>query len=132
MNAVPTWWLVLSGLFFVLALVSAALLSYLLVRLISIVKTLEPKVETLGQRVDSIGEKVESIATKVDAMATSAKTSVEVVGAKAQGVATGAEALGLLAGKKAAVVSEYMVVGTLAYRLITKLMASRSAKSKKA
>ena len=88
--------------------------------------------ETLGQRVDSIGEKVESIATKVDAMATSAKTSVEVVGAKAQGVATGAEALGLLAGKKAAAVSEYMVVGTLAYRLITKLMASRAAKSKKA
>lgn len=129
MSEIPTWWLVVSGVFFLVALVAAGVLANLLLQLTRVLKDIEPKIVALTERVDSIGQKVESIAVKVDGMASSAKTSVEIVGSKAQGIASGAEALGLLAGRKAAGASQYVVLGTMLYRLISGFIASRRHKS---
>ena len=130
MNEIPTWWLVLTGLFCVVSLIAACAMAYLLLQLLAIVKELKPKLSEVGNRVEAIALKVDNIATKVDSMATTAKASVEIVGTKAQGLAAGAEALGILTSRKASSLSQYAMVGTLLYKLVLGFLERRKHAAK--
>lgn len=84
---IPSWWLILSGLFFVINAVFFVVLIVVLLRLMEASKELKPKVDRISDRLDSISAKVDDIATNV-------QTTVKNVGEK---TATGADSLAMIA-----------------------------------
>lgn len=86
MNPLPTWWVVLSGLFFLVNILFFAALTYALFRLLEIARGVEPKVAQVLTRVDSIGGKLDDLTATV-------KDVAEKVGRRAEGVATSASTI---------------------------------------
>jgi len=83
---VPTWWLVLSGLFFFVNIIFFAGLTFALFRLLEVAQAIKPKVDTILGRVDSIGSKVDELTETV-------KVVAEKIGQRAEGVASSASAI---------------------------------------
>ncbi len=80
----PIWWQYLSGAFLVVNIVFFAVLSLVLLRVMSLMQDLKPKIDGLTTKVDSLVDKVDGIATSV-------KQTVDGVGSKARGVVGSAE-----------------------------------------
>ena len=95
MNQIPEWWLIVTGLACLLFVVLMGALVFLLVTLIKVVKELQKPVASLIVQVNelvpsvkSLIVKVEELTVKVDGIADSTRGTVDIVGAKAQGIAT--------------------------------------------
>lgn len=86
MVEIPTWWLVLSGIFFVGTLPVLAITFVIVLKLLEAIKELMPKVDRLADRVESIAAKVDNIADDV-------QVTVKRVGEKTTLVASSAEAI---------------------------------------
>lgn len=83
---VPSWWLYLSGAFF---LVNLFVFIGLLMAIFQVVKI----VRDISPRVQSLTTKVEALTDKVGALADSAKQTVDNVGGRARNVAGSAESI---------------------------------------
>ncbi|MFZ4509286.1 MAG: hypothetical protein ACOYON_16480 [Fimbriimonas sp.] len=103
----PTWWLVLSGAFFVLNIVYLGVLTFILLQVQKQMAETKPKIDALAVR-------VESIATNVDDMTKTLNQTVKTVGARAQSISGGVElasaALGNQVTRLAPVISTVMTV----------------------
>jgi hypothetical protein len=84
---IPSWWLVVSGLFFVINAVFFVVLIFGLMKVLELSKELKPKVDRISDRLDSISAKVDDIATNV-------QSTVKTVGEK---TSTGADSLAMIA-----------------------------------
>ena len=84
---IPSWWLVVSGLFFVINAVFFVVLIFGLMKVLELSKELKPKVDRISDRLDSISAKVDDIATNV-------QSTVKNVGEK---TSTGADSLAMIA-----------------------------------
>lgn len=85
--AFPSWWLILSGLFFVVNAAFFVVLIVVLLKVLEVNKELKPKVDRISDRLDSISEKVDDIASSV-------QSTVKNVGEK---TSTGADSLAMIA-----------------------------------
>ena len=65
MVQIPSWWLILSGLFFFINAIFFCVLIFSMIKLLEVAKELKPKIDRISDRVDSISEKVDGIATDV-------------------------------------------------------------------
>lgn len=83
---VPSWWLYISGAFFI---VNLFVFIGLLVAIFQVVKV----VKDISPRVHSLTTKVEGLTEKVGQLTESAKNTVETVGGKARNVAGSAESI---------------------------------------
>lgn len=84
---IPSWWLAISGLFFVVNAVFFVVLIIALLKVLELSKELKPKVDRISDRLDSISAKVDDIATNV-------QSTVKNVGEK---TSTGADSLAMIA-----------------------------------
>ncbi|HLO97552.1 MAG TPA: hypothetical protein VK171_03055 [Fimbriimonas sp.] len=89
MVEIPTWWLVLSGIFFVASLAVLAVTFIMVIKLLEALKELKPKIDRLSDRVDAISMKVDNIADDV-------QSTVKRVGEKTTLVANSAEMISSL------------------------------------
>lgn len=106
MTEIPSWWLYLSGAFFLSTLLLVIALIVLVIKLLQTFKSLEPQIVSLTHKVDSIAGKVDDISTSV-------KETLVEVGGKTRNVAISAENIaGAVAGtmgKFAPIVSGIMM-----------------------
>lgn len=84
MTEIPTWWLVISGLFFLLQSILVACLIVAVIKLMGTIREITPKVVAISAKVEEIGTKVEELTDNV-------KTTMDSVGARAKSVAGSAE-----------------------------------------
>lgn len=118
---IPSWWLYVSGAFFILGLISFAALTLLILRLLSIVNELKP-------RVDRISERVEAISAKVDSMADSAKGSVERVSNSTKGITQSIDSLVTGTTGKMQQITSILGVLMTGYQLFQQFQAMKAAK----
>jgi hypothetical protein len=86
---IPSIWLWLSGIFFLVNIIFFGVLIFALMKILQLSKELKPKVDRISDRLDSISEKVDSIATDL-------KQTVRNVGEKTTNVASSAEIISTL------------------------------------
>jgi predicted PurR-regulated permease PerM len=97
---IPTWWLILSGIFFALVALLFLVLCMLVGKLITVVAKLEPQVSSLITKVDELVpavkglvEKVDHLTVKVEAVADSTKLTIDKVGGNARSIASAADTI---------------------------------------
>lgn len=90
--SIPTWWLVLSGLFFFVNIAFYVVLGLVAWKFLGIAQRLEPKIAGLLGKVDDIG-------TKIDELTAIARDVAAKVGEQAKGVSASANQMGMVAAK---------------------------------
>ena len=75
MTEIPSWWLAVSGVFFVVNIFLFAAIFVAVLKLVKITQELAPKVNALVDRVEKVAERVEEVAE-------SAKGTVDAVGGR--------------------------------------------------
>ncbi len=89
---IPSWWLILSGLFFFINAVFFCVLIFAMIKLLEVAKELKPKIDRISDRVDSISEKVDGIASDVQGR-------VKVFGDTSNKLASSADLLNTIANQ---------------------------------
>jgi len=90
-NEIPLWWLILSAIFFIVAIVLVVILAIVGLKVVEFLNTVKPKVDEISGKVSDLVVKVEHVAVRVEEVATSVKDAVEGVGGRAKGVAGSVE-----------------------------------------
>jgi uncharacterized protein YoxC len=104
---IPTWWLILSGIFFALVALLFLVLCVLVGKLITVVSNLEPQVSSLIKKVDELVpavkglvEKVEDLTVKVEGIADSTKVTIDSVGGNARSIARAVDGIASAASQR--------------------------------
>ena len=100
MTDIPSWWLYLSGAFFLFNIVLFGVLIYAILSLVKLVKALQPRVESLEDSVKTLIVKVQDVADRVEEVATSVRDTVQNVGGRARNVVGTAEMVAGAASKQ--------------------------------
>ncbi|HLK14063.1 MAG TPA: hypothetical protein VKT78_04600 [Fimbriimonadaceae bacterium] len=79
MTEIPTWWLVVSALYFLFGTGAMLAMILLMAKLIKVVADIQPQIKATAER-------VEEVSRKVDALADSVKHTVDDVGGRARGI----------------------------------------------
>ena len=124
MTSVPTWWLVLSGIFFFMNIVLFGALAYAAVRLVGILKTLTPKLAAIEAQVSDVVKKVQDLTKSLQETATN-------VGGKARGVVGSVEGVTQSASRQFERYSPFVIGSLTAIRLVTALNGVRKGRSLK-
>lgn len=124
MTEIPTWWLILSGLFFFMNLVLFAALAFAAVKLVGILKQLTPKIVAIEGQVSDIAKKVQELTASI-------KETVDNVGGKAKGVVGGAEGVVQSASRQFERYSPFVIGSLTAIRLVSALSQARNGRSLK-
>ncbi len=123
-NAIPEWWLYLSGLFFLLNIVLIGALIFFVLEVRKFQQTLQPKITELTDRVNGISKNVEDISAHL-------KDTVTDVSGRARHVAGSADAIASIASGQ---IERFApVIGGLmtAYKLFQAIAAFRHAANEK-
>src|SRR5579862_225159 len=79
MTEIPTWWLVVSALFFFFGFIAMVATIGLLIKLYKVVSEIQPQIKATAERVEQVSKKVDEVADAV-------KKTVEDVGGRARGI----------------------------------------------
>lgn len=82
MNEIPSWWFIVSGLFFVVNLVVLVMLTIIGMRMLEVMRQLKTKVDELSIKVNRLVDTVNSTAVKVDAIATNVQNTSQTISTK--------------------------------------------------
>ncbi len=118
MNEIPSWWLIVSGIFFAFGTLFLIVLIFVSLQLKKMVEELKPKIESISTRVDAIGKNVEELTSHV-------KTTAESVGGKAKSVASSVESIAQLASGTFEKFSPYVVGALTVMKLFSGFMQVR-------
>lgn len=121
---IPAIWLWVSGLFFTVAIIAQVAMVFVLTRLYSVIKDVQPQIK-------SVSERVESVSKKVDDMSTTLKATVENVSHKTSSVADAAQLLALETGKKAGPISNVLMAVTTAIKIYRTIQDLRGVDKKR-
>ena len=119
---VPTWWLVLSGLFFFMNIVLFAALAYAAVKLIGILKDLTPRVVAIEKQVQDLIKKVQDLAANL-------QQTVGELSGRAKGVVGSAEGVAQSASRQFERYSPFVIGSLTAIRLVSALNGVRQGRS---
>jgi methyl-accepting chemotaxis protein len=135
MTEIPTWWLVLSGVFFFMNALLFLACACAAVYLISFMRELSPRIATLEKSLQELIAKIQAVTERVEGVAASLRDTVESVGGKAKHVAGSAEMVASSASRQFERVSP-IVTGVLTtikiIRAIQSLKQARAAKKEHA
>ena len=119
---VPTWWLVLSGLFFVANIFLFVALGVAALKLVGVLKGLTPKIVAIeGQ--------VQDLVKKVQALTASIQETVTNVGGKTKAVVGSAEGVVQSASRQFERFSPFVIGSLTAIRLVSALNQARQGRS---
>src|SRR5580658_9348966 len=79
MTEIPTWWLVVSALYFLFGAIAMVATVGLLLKLYKVVAEIQPQIKATADRVEEISKKVDEVAASV-------KQTVDDVGGRARGI----------------------------------------------
>jgi len=119
---IPTPWLWVSGVYFVMATAAQIAMIALIIKLIGVVRDVQPQIKSVSERVDNISK-------KVDDMSTTLKESVENFGSKSRTFADTAQLIAVEGGKRAGAISTALVAITTGIRIFKMIQEFRGARS---
>jgi len=131
MTEIPTWWLVLSGVFFVCNGVLFIVGTIALIYLIRVLKVASPRLAAIEKSIQELVVKISAVTEKVEQVATSLRETVENVGGRAKGVAGSAELVAATASRqfeKASPIVTGVLTALKIMQAVQGFRASRSAK----
>lgn len=131
MTEIPTWWLVASGIFFILNTLLFIVLGICAVFLLKFVTGLKPKIESLESSIQGLVTKVHGVADRVEEVAASVKTTVEGVGGRAKSVVGSAELVAQSASRQFERFSPFVIGAMTAIRLVKALSDARAGMAEK-
>lgn len=128
----PTWWLILSSLFFAIVAMLFVILCGMALQMIRLLKSIEPQVKglvkQLGElseqtkglvkRVDGLTARIEGVADSAKGVADSARSTVDAVGGRARSLVGVAEGVALPAAKKLQAFAPYIAMGMTALKIL--------------
>jgi uncharacterized protein YoxC len=129
MSEIPTWWLVLSGVFFFMNILFFVAMTFAMLALARMVKNIQPQISGLSTKVHGLIDTVENVAKRVEEVAASVRQTVEGVGGRAQGVIGSAEVVAHSASKQFEKFSPFVVGALTAMRLVKALNEMRHGRS---
>jgi uncharacterized protein YoxC len=98
--SIPTWWFVLSGIFFGLNILFFVGLTIAIVLIVKVLSALQPKLIALETSAQSLVEKVNGIAANVEELTATVKSTVADVGGHARSVASNAQIVSQTASRE--------------------------------
>lgn len=118
---VPTWWLVLSGLFFLANIFLFVALGIAALKLVAILKDLTPRIVAIEKQISDLVKKVQDLTAHVGEL-------VDNVGGKAKGVVGSAEGMVQSASRQFERFSPFVVGALTAIRLVGALNQVRKGR----
>lgn len=128
-NEIPSWWLIVSGIFFVLNALLFLALSYVAFMVVKFLKDVQPKVNEISGKVTGLVAKIEQVAVRVEEVAESVKNTIDGVGSRATGVVGSVELVAQSASRQFERFSPFIVGATTAMRLVKALNEMRAGRS---
>ncbi len=119
---VPTWWLVLSGLFFFMNIVLFAALAFAAIKLVGVAQNVLPRVVAIEKQVSDLVKKVQELTTNI-------QQTVGELSGKAKGVVGSAEGVAQSASRQFERYSPFVIGSLTAIRLVAALNGVRQGKS---
>lgn len=110
----PDWWLGISGVFFLFAVIGQIALIVLLIRMIGLIATVKPSLEASVKKMESAAERVETAAKSV-------QTTVESVGGSTRHVAQSVETVVSAGAKKLEPIAGYIGIAMTALQVYREL-----------
>jgi len=130
-NEIPTLWLWVSGIFFLIGILVFGATIVVLFKIVKMAEELKPKVDSLTVKVEGLIVKLDKVADNVDETMISVKHSVEGVGGQAQGIMGSVETFTKAASSKFEGISPIISGAMAAYKIFLAVKASRAqAKAK--
>ena len=131
MTEIPTWWLVLSGVFFFLNTLLFIAGICVAIYAIKFMKELSPKIASLEQSIQQLIAKVHAVAERVEEVAAHVRDTVSNVGGKAKHVAGSAELVASSASRQFERISPIVTGVMTAVKIIRAVQNLRAARSQK-
>ncbi|RYG22622.1 hypothetical protein EON82_16550 [bacterium] len=122
MTTIPTWWLILSAIFFVANIFLYIALGLAALKLASVVKDLSPRIVAIEKQIQELVKKVSELATNLN-------HTVSSVGGRAKGVVGSAEGIAQSASRQFERFSPFVVGALTAIRLVKALNESKKGRS---
>ena len=122
MTTIPTWWLVLSGLFFFANMVLFVALAWAAVKLIGILKDIVPKVVAIEKQVQDLVKKVQDLTANV-------QETVKSLGGKATATVGSIEGVTQSASRQFERYSPFVIGSLTAIRLVSALTGMKKGRS---
>lgn len=119
---VPTWWLVLSGIFFVMNIVLFGALAFAAIKLVGILKDLTPRIVAIEGQVQDLIKKVQDLTHNL-------QETVSSIGGRAKGVVGSAEGVAQSASRQFERFSPFVIGALTAIRLVKALNESKKGRS---
>ena len=119
---VPTWWLVLSGLFFFMNIVLFGALAFAAIKLVGVAQGILPRVVTIEKQVSDLVKKVQDLTANI-------QQSVGELSGKAKGVAGSAEGIVQSASRQFERYSPFVIGSLTAIRLVAALNGVKKGRS---
>jgi uncharacterized protein YoxC len=117
MSTIPSWWLALSGLFFVLNSALFVILGLFVIRLGQMAQDLKPKIDEISTKVSHLTTTVEGVAVKLDELTVSLKQNVDGVGSRSQNILASVEQISGTASRQFEKFSPLVVGALTVFRL---------------
>lgn len=118
---VPTWWLVISAIFFAAGIVLYGVLAYAVLILAKQMRELQPQVKSIMHRVDEVSSKVDSISTNV-------KETVSSIGNRANSLVGSVESFAERTTSNLGKMAPFFALAFGAFRLYREFTATRGSK----
>jgi hypothetical protein len=129
MNEIPSWWLAVSAIFFIVNILLFCGWLFAIFKLVQFMKEVTPKINEISGKVGALVVKVEQVAERVEEVATSVKETVDGVGGRAKGVVGSVELVAQSASRQFERFSPFIVGAMTAMRLIKSLNEMRHGRS---
>lgn len=119
---VPTWWLVLSGLFFLMNIVLFSALAFAAIKLVGILKDLTPRIVGIEKQVQDLIKKVQDLTANV-------QETVRSIGGKASATVGSVEGVAQSASRQFERYSPFVIGSLTAIRLVSALNQAKNGRS---
>lgn len=123
MNQIPTWWLAISAIFFLINIVFFATLIFFVIKIM-------PAIEQLSKKVGDLTEKVEKVADRVEEVAAQLGDTVGSVGKKTTSILTTIESIAQVAGRQFERISPFVAAALTGVKLFRAYSEVRAIKDR--
>lgn len=128
MQEVPTWWLAISAIFFIINTLFFVALIVVVIKLMPVLQQMTQKIGDLTTKVEKVAEKVEEVATHLGEVAGHLGETVGNVGQKATGILGSIELITQSASRQFERFSPLLVGAMTTMRLVKALNEMKSGK----
>jgi len=116
-NEIPSVWLWVSGIFFLLGIFLFVGAMIALYKMMQLAQEMKPKIETLAIKVEGLTDKLDKVADRVEETMTSVKLSVDGFGGSAQGILGSVETFTKVASSKLEGITPIIAGAMAAYKI---------------